>query len=299
MVVSCSADNASVRNMRSALKKKYGNARAVNLKTRQKLYDLGMPPTNDKMGATGKACKERTNVIEWMQKLEDEKNELFQICPEKHRDSYKYGTESHLVRVVTENIHSLYNEVVRSVEQLHRMRAAGGLEATNVDFHEHSFSDDHLPPWEELKDAITQQYDVNCRQWGITGLDSTEQKKVPVMMGANTGGASTCWSCGETGHRRGDDACKAGKNTLHHSAPEWIRKRMNGGASNGGNRGKDGGAAGKQVGNFFKAHGTCKFGSGCIFAHDNGSSQGPKFGGLGKKDTKRVASLMNKLQVFS
>jgi hypothetical protein len=146
VVVTCSSDNASVRDMRAALKKKYGNARAVNLKMRQKLYDLGMPPTNDKFEPTGKACSERTNVIEWMQMLEEEKNELFQICPEKHRDSYKYGTESHLVRVTTDNIHPLYNEVVRSVEHLHRIRSAGGLEAQDLDLHEHSFSDDHLPP---------------------------------------------------------------------------------------------------------------------------------------------------------
>ena len=33
-VVNCAPDNGSVRSMREALKKKYGNARAVNLKAR-------------------------------------------------------------------------------------------------------------------------------------------------------------------------------------------------------------------------------------------------------------------------
>jgi len=169
VVVNCGSDNASVQNMREALKKKFGNARAVNLTNRQKLFDLGMPPVDSRNQPTGPACAERTNVIEWMQDLEDEKHELWQICPVKHRATYKYGLESHLVRVVTENIHPTYNEVVRSVYKLHRMRSAGGLEAETLDLHEHSFSDDHLPPWGELKDAVTEQYDVYCRQWGVSG----------------------------------------------------------------------------------------------------------------------------------
>ena len=207
----CSGDRDKARTIRAELKKKYGNARAVNLKTRQQLYDLGMPPVDSKMKPTGPAFLAKSNIIEKLQELEDEKNELFEICPEKHRATYKYGMESHLVRVVTDNLHHSYNEVARSVETLHRIRSAGGLDGEQrVDIHEHSFSDDHLPPWGELKDALIEKYDVNCRNWGTTGVGPNEDAvdKVPVMMG--TGGTPTCWGCGESGHRRGAKECKAG-----------------------------------------------------------------------------------------
>ena len=80
-----------VKESRQVLKKKYGNARAVSMETRQGLFDLGMPPTDAKDIPTGPAFEERTNLEDKFQELEDEQVALMTICPEKHRDEYKYG----------------------------------------------------------------------------------------------------------------------------------------------------------------------------------------------------------------
>ena len=246
-----------------------------------------MPPTDDKLNPTGHGFQERTNMVEKLQELEDEKNELFQICPAKHRDTYKYGTESHLVRVVSENMHQSYNDVIRSVETLHRIRSAGGLDVQNLDIHEHSFSDDHLPPWSELKDALVQQYDVNCRNWGVSGLpkQDTTNKKIPSMI-MNEGGAAKCFACGDTGHRRGADSCKAGPRDVHSSAPDWVKNRAKGG----GNGFKVG--SGKGICNFYKNNGTCRFGEKCKYAHEKGASSTGGVGGFKKGERKRVASMV-------
>ena len=148
--------------VRAALKKKYDNARTVKLSKRQLLYDLGMPEIDEAGNPLGPAFEERTGLIEKSQQLEGERNELYQVCPERFRDTYKYGKESHLVRVVSEKIHTSYSEVVRSVNTVHRLRQEGGLEAgLDIDLHEHQFSDKHLPPWKELKGALIEKYGAN------------------------------------------------------------------------------------------------------------------------------------------
>ena len=96
------------RKLRKALMKKYGNARAVKLETRQKLHDLGMPPTDDKNCPMGQAFEERTDMGEKFQQLEGENEEFFNTCLEKHRATYKYGMNTHLTRTMKNNIHSSY-----------------------------------------------------------------------------------------------------------------------------------------------------------------------------------------------
>ena len=279
------------RKLRRALMKKYGNARAVKLETRQKLFDLGMPPTDDKNAPVGSAFEERTDMGEKFQELEDEKDELFNACPVKHQATYKYGMESHLTRIVKNNIHSSYHEVVRSVETMHRIRKNGGLSVVkDLDLHEHSYTDDHLPPWGELKDAVIEQYEIRKLNW-----DSYPEKdgrvKVPVM--AMTGDPK-CFACGETGHRRGANVCKAGPRDVHDSAPDWVKNQKggrNGGTGNGGNGNRN---SGKQICNFFKANGTCRFGDRCKFEHVGGGSSSGGGGnfGMNKGDRKRITAMV-------
>lgn len=275
------------REVRQVLRKKYGNARAVSMDTRQETFDLGMPPTDEQEQPTGLAFLERTNLEDKFQELEDEQAALMTICPEKHRAEYKWGKETHLVRVVKKHIHKSYFATVRGVESMHRIRN-GGLEFRTTDIHEHSFTDDHLPPWAELKDALIEEYHQNFRAWG---LQAKEKKGVPTMLIQN--GTGTCFACGEEGHRRGADECKAGPRDVHHTAPDWVKDRAKSGTKSGG-----GAKGSKQICRFFKNNGTCKFGEKCKFTHvkGNGSTTKGNDGWFGdKSNRKRVAASVMQL----
>ena len=279
------------RKLRKALMKKYGNARAVKLETRQKLFDLGMPPTDDKNCPMGQAFEERTDMGEKFQELEDEMDEFRNTCPEKHRATYKYGMDTHLTRVVKNNIHSSYHEVVRSVESMHRIREAGGLKVQGVDLHEHSYTDEHLPPWEELKDAVIEQYEVRRLNWDSNSVEQ-RSTKVPIMM---VGNDPKCFACGETGHRRGASSCRAATGTVHESAPDWVKNQKKGG--NGG-KGKGNPKSGEQICNYFKQHGTCRYGDRCKFKHVGGGSSsgsgssGGNYYSMNKGDRKRMTTMV-------
>ena len=277
-----------VKESRQVLKKKYGNARAVSMETRQGIFDLGMPPTDAKDIPTGPAFEERTNLEDKFQELEDEQVALMTICPEKHRDEYKYGKESHLVRVVKKHIHKSYYATLRGVENLHRIRSNGGLAVREIDIHEHSYTDDHLPPWQELKDALLEEYHENSKGWGAY---AKEQNGVPTMLIQN--GSERCFGCGEEGHRRGAKECSAGPRDVHHTAPDWVKERAKGGKPRSGGPGKKG----NQICRFFKNNGTCRFGDKCKFEHvkGNGSTKGND-GWFGEKSNrKRVATSVMQL----
>ena len=81
--------------MRIVLKKRFGSARAVEHTDRQALYDLGVPPVDPKNPTVpiGPAFAEKTNLILKFQEVETEMGGLWDICPEKCRKTYKYGTE--------------------------------------------------------------------------------------------------------------------------------------------------------------------------------------------------------------
>jgi hypothetical protein len=260
------------------LKKKHGNARAASMETRQGIFDLAMPPTDAKDIPTGPAFEERTNLEDKFQELEDEQVALMTICPEKHRDEYKYGKESHLVRVVKKHIHKSYYETLRGVENLHRIRSNGGLAVREIDIHEHSYTDDHLPPWQELKDALLEEYHENSKGWGAY---AKEQKGVPTMLIQN--GSERCFGCGKEGHRRGAKECSAGPRDVHHTAPDWVKERAKGGKPGSGGPGKKG----NQICRFFKNNGTCRFGDKCKFEHvkGNGSTKGND-GWFGEKSNR-------------
>ena len=265
LVVNHGSEKAA--SIRAALMKKFGNARAVNLKTREQLYNLGMPPTDKAFKPTGEAFTEKTNLIEKFEELENEMHELIAICPPHHLAEYREGKETTLVRIVTTYIHKSYNAIVQNVTQMYLIRQAGGLSSLKkVDLHEHSYSDDHLPEWEPLKDALIQQYDVNSKTWG----DSNGSSSVPSMMMNNGGGGNKCFACGEPGHRRGDEECAKGARDVHESAPDWVKKQ--GTNRGGGNKtGGKGGQSGKNICRYFAQHGTCKFGKDCKFTHEKGA----------------------------
>ena len=256
-------------SVRAALMKKFGNARAVNLKTREQLYNLGMPPTDSNFKPNGEAFTEKTNLVDKFEELEDEMHELIAICPPHHQKEYREGKESTLVRIVTTYIHKSYNAVVQSVTAMERIRKAGGLTSQKtIDLHEHAYSDDHLPDWNALKDALIQQYDVNSKSWGG---DSRGSSNVPSMMMNNGGGGSKCFACGESGHRRGDSECQKGPRDVHDSAPDWVKNQAK---NRGGNKKGGNGSNGKPICRYFAQHGTCKCGKGCKFSHaEKGTSK--------------------------
>ena len=169
------------------------------------------------------------------------------------------------MRIVTTHMHKSYNAIVQNVTQMYLIRKAGGLKSPKkIDLHERPYSDDHLPEWDPLKDALIQQYDVNSKAWG----DSKESSSVPSMIMNNGGGGNKCFACGETGHRRGDEECTKGPRDVHESAPDWVKKQ---GTKRGGGT-KTGGKSGKpQICRYFAQHGSCKFGKECKFTHDKGA----------------------------
>jgi hypothetical protein len=255
------------------------------METRQGIFDLGMPPTDAKDAPTGPAFEERTNVEDEFQELEDEQVALMAICPEKRRDECKHGKESHLVRVVKKHIHKSYYATLRGVENLHRIRSNGGLAVREIDIHEHSCTDDHLPPWQALKGALLEEHHENSKAWGSC---AKEQKGVPTMLIQN--GSERCFGCGEEGHRRGAKEYSAGPRDVHHTTPDWVKERAKGGKSGSGKKGN-------QIYRFFKNNGTCRHGDKCKFEHvkGNGSTNGND-GRCGEKSNReRVATSVMQL----
>lgn len=67
-------------HLRRTLAKRFGDARTIDLKERERLYDLGMPPTDAGGNPTGPAFEEKTDMPEKLHELETERNALYQIC---------------------------------------------------------------------------------------------------------------------------------------------------------------------------------------------------------------------------
>ena len=52
------------------------------------------------------------------------------------------------------------------------------------------------------------------------------QAKLPVTFGVTDRQGVWCYACGQKGHKKGSEECKARKFDLHESAPEDFKKRM-------------------------------------------------------------------------
>lgn len=296
-------DKKDARKIRQILKKKFGKERSVIILSREHHYAQAMPPT-DKMGRPiGLAFTARTNMPDKLQQLENEKTELYDMCPASVRSGYRYGQDIFLSRIVTENVHSSYHDTIRqrtTMYQLVDLKMDPEIQKQKLkelDAIKHHYNDDHLLPWEILKDALLDTYEINRKEWGDDGIspyddDSKQQKfeKLPTMNISTT--EQRCFSCGEVGHRRGDSMCNADKNDVHASAPDWVKrahnKRKRGGDAEGASS-----SSGKQECRFFAKNGRCKFGSDCKFAH-RGKSNGTQRDWSSKKERKRITSMVAK-----
>ena len=93
-------------------------------------------------------------------------------------------------------------------------------------------------------------------------------------------GQIRCFGCGGYGHKRGDACCNASAGAWHECAPDRFKNGGHGqGNSNSGNSGsktpgKNGGNRNnskKNICNFYKRNGHCRFGQNCKFKHEGGA----------------------------
>ena len=126
--------------------------------------------------------------------------------------------------------------------------------------------------------------------------------KLPVAFVGNND--IRCYSCGVVGHKKGDVSCKAGRNDIHHSAPQAWKDRQ---ASRGNGQYKPGRSSGgyspgtKKYCNLFNGgKGSCSYGDKRKFSHDTapgratmlspGKSTGGKFSPNQKKQISTMMS---------
>ena len=60
----------------------------------------------------------------------------------------------------------------------------------------------------------------------LKALAKGTQAKLPVVFGGTDRQGAWCYACGEKGHKKGSEECKAGKFDVHEPAPEDFKKRM-------------------------------------------------------------------------
>ena len=288
--------------LKAHLHKQFGGA-GEDIRAREEHFEAGMPDVKG-----GDAFPSGVQMENKLRTLQAERIALMKLCMKDKRNSYEYGKESKLVKIVLRHLRNTeYRECVDKLLQEVKMRKefesklpvvntdTGRLElpsgqktvAISEDWDFRNFSDDWLPGWIELKSKLISHYKE--RQFGRsssgTRRESHQTKRLPTMYVPGLGSRPTvrCFGCGEYGHRRGDDVCKAGPNDWHSSAPKHFQSSTSATMQrSGGNKGKGkgnqpkndrrnvDGLKGKKRSNIcfeYQKTGRCRFGPNCKFEH--------------------------------
>ena len=150
-----------------------------------------------------------------------------------------------------------------------------GLDESAVSFDEHdrTFSDAWLPTLGALKHCL-----INA--WVKKSKSKTKEFNsgggVPTMIGALGGDGKdlTCYGCGETGHRRGSDACAKGPDAVWNGAPARWKQRIAEFGKGGSGRGGSNSGGKRPCFAFDFGKGNCRFGEKCKFDHGTSGSSG-------------------------
>ncbi len=107
--------------MRKIFFDRFGADQPEVLADRAKIYLLGMPDSN------GEVSPPRVNMENKFDKLETEHEFLLEMCPKDKRETYDTGKESTLVRILLRTLPAEYDQAVKSVRDLTKLRKYGAM----------------------------------------------------------------------------------------------------------------------------------------------------------------------------
>jgi hypothetical protein len=178
------------------------------------------------------------------------------------------------------------------------------------DWEYRNYKDDWIPSFEKLRDKLVAAHYKEMKYNKVTEDDDHDKQSLPAMMtkaviqkavkallapgyGQFPSSFSSdtktnmdkpkmkCWACGLIGHKSGDSVCKAEARAIHQSAPLKAKRKFsseidtdNAGGPN--NKKPNG------ICQYFKNHGTCRFGANCRNKHET-YSRASKGNGRGSK----------------
>jgi hypothetical protein len=237
-VESLGMENAS--QLKKHLFKQFGGA-GDDIRAREEIYEAGMP------GSKGAAAfPPGVQMENKLRVLQAERVALLKLCTKQKRDTYEYGSEAKLVKIVLRHLRgSDYQETIEKLLQEVKLRKEFESKLPTVDAHGNlvmptgssaavlsedwefrNFSDDWLPSWTELKSKLVshfksvgfvKQNKSQDKGASLPAMWIQGQQGTPVMYvpGLGTNPNLRCFGCGEYGHRKSDPICKAGKDEWH------------------------------------------------------------------------------------
>ena len=143
--------------MRRFFFERFGAGQPEVLAERAKHYLLGMPDKD------GEVFPPRCNMEVKLDKLETEREFLLDMCPKDKRDTYDTGKETTLVRIVLRTVPQEYDQAVKSVRDLTKLRKYGVMgdltQITNKEDNTRTnYDDEWLPPYDELRIELINSY---------------------------------------------------------------------------------------------------------------------------------------------
>ena len=267
--------------MRKHMFERFGSGQPAVLQERVRKYLLGMPDKN------GVAFHPRVNMPDKLAQLEQEREYLLRMCPkEKHKD-YDEGKETTLVRLILNTLPSEYDDAVHHVRNLMRIREmikTGDMESiTNLDDAvKINYDTSWLPPYKELRVGLINAWTNKKRRWDEQQGSKGKEGHPTMMIMDDPKKDRRCYGCGQLGHMRGADECKAGKDEVWGGAPKAylvkVQKKF-GAVPTSGKRSL---ASGSRICPYWsQGDGYCKFGDRCHFEHigpQGGSKMARGFG---------------------
>jgi hypothetical protein len=305
-------ENAST--LRKALKKQYGGA-SEDVKHREEIFENGMPDKGKKVFPKG------VDIEAKLRQLFREWQELVLLCPEENKATYKYAKESELVKICLKHLkHTEYDATIKELlndikfdRKLARAMAGGNAEDAEddnlEDWEYRNYKDDWIPSFEKLRDKLVGRY-KEMKYDKVSHNEDDDRQSLPAMMtravlqkavrallapgyGQFPSSFSSdtkanvdrpkmkCWACGLLGHKSGDSVCKAEVGAIHQSAPMKAKRKF----ASTTDTDNSGGPSNKRpngICQYFKNHGTCRFGANCRNKHE-ANPNGNKGKGRGSK----------------
>ena len=312
----------SAPNIRSILKHEFGGA-GEDIKLREKMFDLCMPKTE-----SATAFPKGIDISKKFRALNVERMELGELCPKEDRETYLYAKESYMVKNILKLLRgSEYDKPIKDLLMEIKFdrklkRAAlneGGVDEEDIDLEDwdyRNFKDGWIPTFKRLRRKLVNYYkDQKFNKQSEEGpkaklpsmlVKDMIEKHVASLIAPglgqrpNTSGSvfpqdgrsnPTCWACGLKGHKRGDAECQM-KNDRSGGNNSFASKRKFEQSSS---RQAPGQAnkQGKEICQFYKETGKCKFGAKCRRLHvdSGGAERRPK-----RKPDRSVAFNLTKAQ---
>jgi hypothetical protein len=136
--------------MREFFFRRFGAGQPEVVKERERIYLLGMP------NSAGEAFPPRCNIQDKFDTLEEERENLLDMCPVDKQDTYDEGKETTLVRILLRTLPQEYDPSVKACHDLVRIRKAsleGQISAISnlEDNVRKNYSVDWLPNYDEFR----------------------------------------------------------------------------------------------------------------------------------------------------